>query len=81
MQLHRIASLCFSAFTALALQCNVRIAIAASSNDVRAILTLINLNLEAAPPEVAVETIRIDMNVRKISDRILLRETGQKARP
>jgi hypothetical protein len=41
-----------------------RIAIAASSNDVRAILTLINLSLEAAPPEVAVETIRIDVEPR-----------------
>ncbi|MDO8433922.1 MAG: DNA polymerase Y family protein [Candidatus Binatus sp.] len=41
-----------------------RIAIAASSNDVRAILTLINLSLEAAPPEVAVESIRIDIEPR-----------------
>src|SRR5260221_1620813 len=41
-----------------------RVAIAASSNDVRSILTLINLNLEAAPPEVAVETIRIDIGPR-----------------
>ena len=41
-----------------------RIAIATSSNDVRAILTLINLSLEAAPPEVAVETIRIDVEPR-----------------
>src|SRR6266851_5925661 len=41
-----------------------RIAIAASSNDVRAILTLINLSLETAPPEVAVESIRIDVEPR-----------------
>ena len=41
-----------------------RIAIAASSNDVRAILTLINLSLEAAPPEVAVESIRMDVEPR-----------------
>lgn len=39
---------------------NRRIEVAAPSNDVRAILTLIILNLEAAPPEAAVESIRIE---------------------
>ena len=41
-----------------------RIAVAAPSNDVRAILTLINLSLEAAPPEAAVESIRIEIAPR-----------------
>ena len=41
-----------------------RIAVAAPANDVRAILTLINLNLEAAPPEAAVESIRIEIAPR-----------------
>src|SRR6266436_4105168 len=41
-----------------------RVAVAAPSNDVRAILTLINLNLEAAPPEAAVESIRIEIAPR-----------------
>src|SRR5258708_4659083 len=44
--------------------CNRRVAVAAPSNDVRAILTLINLNLEAAPPEAAVESIRIEIAPR-----------------
>jgi protein ImuB len=43
---------------------NRRIAVAAPSNDVRAILTLINLGLEAAPPEAAVESIRIEIAPR-----------------
>jgi hypothetical protein len=38
--------------------------VAAPSNDVRAILTLINLSLEAAPPEAAVESIRIEIAPR-----------------
>ena len=37
---------------------------AAPSNDVRAILTLINLSLEASPPEAAVESIRIEIAPR-----------------
>ncbi|HEV2170535.1 MAG TPA: hypothetical protein VGR40_06290, partial [Candidatus Binatus sp.] len=41
--------------------CNRRVEVAAPSNDVRAILTLINLSLEAAPPEAAVESIRIEI--------------------
>ena len=41
-----------------------RVAVAAPSNDVRAILTLINLNLEAAPPEAAVESIRVEIAPR-----------------
>jgi protein ImuB len=41
-----------------------RVAVAAPSNDVRAILTLINLNLEAAPPEAAIESIRIEIAPR-----------------
>ena len=41
-----------------------RVAVAAPSNDVRAILTLINLRLEASPPEAAVETIRIEIAPR-----------------
>jgi protein ImuB len=41
-----------------------RIAVAAPSNDVRAILTLINLSLEAAPPEDGVESIRIEIAPR-----------------
>src|SRR5208282_863731 len=41
-----------------------RVAVAAPSNDVRAILTLINLSLEAAPPEAAVESIRIEIAPR-----------------
>jgi protein ImuB len=41
-----------------------RIAVAAPSNDARAMLTLINLSLEAAPPEDAVESIRIDLEPR-----------------
>ena len=43
---------------------NRRVEVAAPSNDVRAILTLINLSLEAAPPEAAVETIRIEIAPR-----------------
>ena len=43
---------------------NRRVAVAAPSNDVRAILTLINLSLEAAPPEAAVESIRIEIAPR-----------------
>jgi protein ImuB len=43
---------------------NRRIEVAAPSNDVRAILTLINLSLEAAPPEAAVESIRIEVAPR-----------------
>jgi protein ImuB len=41
-----------------------RIAVAAPSNDVRAILTLINLSLEAVPPEDGVESIRIEIAPR-----------------
>ena len=41
-----------------------RIAIAAPTCDVRAILTLINLALEAAPPEAAVETVRLEITPR-----------------
>jgi protein ImuB len=44
--------------------CSRRVAVAAPSNDVRAILTLINLNLEAAPPEAAVESLRIEITPR-----------------
>jgi len=40
---------------------NRRVAVAAPSNDVRAILTLINLSLESAPPEAAIESIRIEI--------------------
>ena len=43
---------------------NRQVAVAAPSNDVRAILTLINLSLEAAPPEAAVESIRIEVAPR-----------------
>ena len=43
---------------------NRRIEVASPSNDVRAILTLINLSLEAAPPEAAVESIRIEVAPR-----------------
>src|SRR5215469_797191 len=45
-------------------RCNRRVEVAAPSNDVRAILTLINLNLEATPPEAAVESIRIEVAPR-----------------
>lgn len=41
-----------------------RIAIAAASNEVRAMLTLINLQLEAAPPNAAIESIRIEVEPR-----------------
>lgn len=41
-----------------------RVPITAPTCDVRAILTLINLALEAAPPEAAVETIRIEVTPR-----------------
>jgi protein ImuB len=44
--------------------CSRRVAVAAPSNDVRAILTLINLNLEATPPEAAVESLRIEIAPR-----------------
>ncbi len=43
---------------------NRRIEVAAPSNEVRAILTLINLSLEAGPPEAAVESIRIEIAPR-----------------
>jgi nucleotidyltransferase/DNA polymerase involved in DNA repair len=43
---------------------NRQVAVAAPSNDVRAILTLINLSLEASPPEAAVESIRIEIAPR-----------------
>jgi len=43
---------------------NRRVEVAAPSNDVRAILTLINLSLEASPPEAAVESIRIEIAPR-----------------
>jgi protein ImuB len=43
---------------------NRQVAVAAPSNDVRAILTLINLSLESAPPEAAVESIRIEIAPR-----------------
>ncbi len=41
-----------------------RIAVVAPSNDVRAILTLINLSLEHEPPPAAVESIRIETSPR-----------------
>ena len=41
-----------------------RVAIGAPSNDVRAMLALITLSLEGAPPEAAVETLRIDVEPR-----------------
>lgn len=41
-----------------------RIAIAAPTNDVRAILALINLSLEASPPDAPVESIRIEVTPR-----------------
>ncbi len=41
-----------------------RIAIAAASNEVRAMLALINLRLEAAPPNAAIESIRIEVEPR-----------------
>jgi protein ImuB len=41
-----------------------RVPIAAPTCDVRAILTLINLALEAAPPEAAVETVRLEVTPR-----------------
>jgi protein ImuB len=43
---------------------NRQVEVAAPSNDVRAILTLINLSLEGAPPEAAVESIRIEIAPR-----------------
>ena len=43
---------------------NRQVTVAAPSNDVRAILTLINLSLESAPPEAAVESIRIEIAPR-----------------
>jgi hypothetical protein len=43
---------------------NRQVAVAAPSNDVRAILTLINLSLEGEPPEAAVESIRIEIAPR-----------------
>ncbi|HXZ88640.1 MAG TPA: hypothetical protein VEF07_08710 [Candidatus Binataceae bacterium] len=36
-----------------------RVAVAAATNEVRALLTLLNLSLEASPPPAAVETIRL----------------------
>ena len=44
--------------------CSRRVAIAAPTNDVRALLTLINLNLEASPPEASVNSIRIEATPR-----------------
>ena len=41
-----------------------RVAIAAPTNDIRAILTLINLSLESSPPEAPAETIRIEVTPR-----------------
>lgn len=41
-----------------------RVAIAAPTNDTRAILTLISLSLEAAPPEAPADTIRIEITPR-----------------
>jgi protein ImuB len=41
-----------------------RVAIAAPSNDVRAMLAMITLSLENSPPGAAVETIRIDVETR-----------------
>lgn len=41
-----------------------RIAIAAASNEVRAMLALVNLRLEAAPPNAAIESIRIEVEPR-----------------
>jgi protein ImuB len=43
---------------------NRRIELAAPSNDVRAILTLINLSLEGEPPEAGVESVRIEIAPR-----------------
>ena len=41
-----------------------RVAIAAPTNDVRAILTLITLSLESSPPDAPAETIRIEVTPR-----------------
>ncbi len=41
-----------------------RVAIAAPTNDVRAILTLINLSLESAPPDAPADAIRIEITPR-----------------
>ncbi|MGH7907611.1 MAG: DNA polymerase Y family protein [Candidatus Binataceae bacterium] len=41
-----------------------RVEIAASGNDVRALLTLLTLNLESTPPDAAVETITITIEPR-----------------
>ena len=41
-----------------------RVAIAAPTNDIRAILTLITLSLESAPPEAPAESIRIEITPR-----------------
>ncbi|HEY6394137.1 MAG TPA: DNA polymerase Y family protein [Candidatus Binataceae bacterium] len=41
-----------------------RAAMAAASNEVRTIMTLLNLNLEAAPPQAAIESIRIEVEPR-----------------
>ncbi len=41
-----------------------RIAIAAASNEVRAMLALIKLKLEASPPDAAIESIRIEVDPR-----------------
>jgi protein ImuB len=41
-----------------------RIAVAAASNEVRAMLALISLRLEAAPPAAAIESVRIEIEPR-----------------
>jgi protein ImuB len=41
-----------------------RVPMTAATNDARAMLTLVNLSLEGAPPEAAVETIRIEVAPR-----------------
>ncbi len=41
-----------------------RVVIAAPTNDVRAILTLVNLSLESSPPDAAVDSIRIEISPR-----------------
>jgi protein ImuB len=43
---------------------NRHIAIAAPTNDIRAILTLISLNLESSPPDAPADTIRIEITPR-----------------
>jgi protein ImuB len=42
-----------------------RVAVAAATNEIRALLTLLNLSLESSPPPAAVETIRLSAEPRK----------------